>query len=173
MFIDGNKKVLFVTGMNQELETILNQLKSNYQDNIIILQSYRRLILQPFDDFMRDIILTVYHENIDQIFVIDSKKDQKVSGNLINKLYENKELLGKVQAVDYLFKNCIPEFPDGSIKEWLEGSNALSNSLQKNINIIRNHPLIPSNVKVTELFIDHENMRLTDIDVAEKVINGF
>lgn len=170
MFIDGNKKVLFVTGMDPELELILNQLKSNYRDNIIILQSYRQLILQPFDDFMRDIILTIYNENIDQIFLIDSKKDPKNSGELMNKIYENKELLSKMQTVDYLFKNCIPEFSDGSVREWLEGSNTLSNSLQKNINIIRNHPLIPSDVKVTELFIDHENMRLTESDVTKKVL---
>ncbi|MGG0657229.1 carbonic anhydrase [Rummeliibacillus pycnus] len=170
MYIDGNKKVLFLTGMGKELESTLYQMKSINPENIIILQEYGQLILQPFDDFMRDIILTVYHENIEEIFVIDSNKDQKNVSRLLNKIYENKELHGKIQTVDYLLKNCAPEYTEGSISEWLEGSNSLTNNLQKNINIIRNHPLLPSTIKVTELFIDLENGRLTDVDISKKVL---
>ena len=160
---DGNKKVLFLTGMGKELESTLNQMKSINPENIMILQSYGQVILQPFDDFMREIILIVYLENIEGIFLVDTKKEQKNSREILNKIYDNKDLQGEIQTVDYLIKNCTPEFPEGSLRKWIEGNDALTNNVQKNINIIRNHPLVPSNVIVKELFIDTYNMRLTDV----------
>ncbi|MFJ8263831.1 carbonic anhydrase [Rummeliibacillus sp. NPDC094406] len=170
MHINGKKKILFVMGEGHELEEILSQMYRINRENIIILQSHGQGILQPFDDFMREIILAVYQENIEEIFVIDTKIDQKNSRDLFCKIYENKELQEKIQIVDYLLKNCTPEFPESSIHEWLEGVNTVTTGVQKNAEIIRNHPLMPPNVKITELFIDKENGRLTDVDVPEKIL---
>ena len=120
---------------------------------------------QPFGDLMRDIIVAVYQENVEEIFVVATKDDQKNTGDILNKIYENKELQEKIQTLDYLFKNCMPEFPEGSISEWLEGSKTLTDGVQNNVNVIRHHPLMPSHVKVTELFIDKENEKRSEIDV--------
>lgn len=170
MHINGKGKILFVTGSGHELEKILNQMNRINRENIIILQSHGQEIFQPFDDFMREIILTVYQENIEGIFVIDTKKDQKYSRDLFSKIYENKELQEKIQIVDYLLKNCTPEFPESSIHEWFEGVKTVTTGVQKNAEIIRNHPLMPPDVKITELYIDKEKGRLTDVDVPEKIL---
>ena len=100
---------------------------------------------------MRDIIVAVYQENVEEIFVVATKDDQKNTGDILNKIYENKELQEKIQTLDYLFKNCKPEFPEGSISEWLEGGKTLTDDVQNSVNVIRHHPLMPTHVKVTEL----------------------
>ena len=149
---DEKKKVLFVIGMDHKMEHLIKQTTNINPENIMILQSYEPVI-SPFGDLMRDIIIAVYQENVEEIFVVATKDNQTNTGDILNKIYKNKELQEKIQTLDYLFKNCKPEFPEGSISEWLEGSKTSTDGIQNNVNVIRHHPLMPSHVKVTELFI--------------------
>jgi carbonic anhydrase len=160
MNIDEKKKVLYVIGRDQNPESILKKITSLQSNNILILQCYG-LTISPFSDLMRDIIIAIYQENVEEIFVIVSKDEQKGTREIFKKIYENKGLQEKMQTLDYLFKNCMAEFPKGSIREWLEGSETSSNSMQNIVNIIRNHPLMPSNVKVQEFLIENENQSKT------------
>jgi carbonic anhydrase len=155
MNIDEKKKVLYVIGRDQNPESILKKITSLQSNNILILQCYG-LTITPFSDLMRDIIIAIYQENVEEIFVIVSKDEQKGTREIIKKIYENKGLQKKMQTLDYLFKNCMAEFPKGSIRKWLEGSETSSNSMQNIVNVIQNHPLMPSNVKVNEFLIENE-----------------
>jgi carbonic anhydrase len=153
MNIDEKKKVLFVIGREQNPESIMKKITSLQPNNSLILQCYG-LTNSPFSDLMRDIIIAIYQENVEEIFVIVSKDEQKGRREIFKKIYENKGLQEKMQTLDYLFKNCMVEFPKGSIREWLEGSETSSNSVQNFVNVIRNHPLMPSNVTVKEFLIE-------------------
>lgn len=156
MNMDEKKKILFVIGMEQNPERIMKKMTRLHPHNILILQCYGPVI-SPFGDLMRDIIISVYQENVEEIFVTVPKDDRKKTREIHKKIYENKGLQEKMQTLDYLFKNCMSQFPNGSIREWLEGSETSSNSMQNLVNVIRNHPLMPSNVKVTEFLIGNEN----------------
>ncbi|TCS84007.1 hypothetical protein [Tepidibacillus fermentans] len=106
---------------------------------------------------MRDIIIAVYQENVEEIFVVGTKDGQKNTvdiQDLLNKIYEKDGLKEKIQTLDYLFKNSMPEFPGGNLSEWLEGSKTLTEGIQNSVNIIRDHPLMPSHVKVHGLFVN-------------------
>jgi carbonic anhydrase len=151
------KKVLFLTGMERHLGCFIKKKTNIDPENIIILQSYRPVISQPFGDLMRDIIVAVYQENVEEIVVVATKDDQKNTGDILNKIGNNKELQEKILTLDYLFENCKPEFPEGNIGKWLEGGNTSADDVRNSVHVIRNHPLMPSNVKVTELWIDYEN----------------
>lgn len=158
MNMNEKKKVLFVMGMEHSPESIIEKMSSLEPNNILVLQSYGPSIA-PFSDLMRDIILAVYRENVEEIFVALPTANRKNARETLKKIYNNKELQDKIQTLDYLFKNSMPEHSKGSIREWLEGGNeAPSNRIQNNADVIRNHPLMPANVKVTELLIESENL---------------
>jgi carbonic anhydrase len=152
MNIDKNKKVLLVIGMEHNLESVMKQFQGYQSKNIVMLQYYGSAI-SPFGDFMRSVILAVYQEKVEEIFVSVSKDEEKNTNEILKNIYENKDLQEKIQTLDYLFKNCMPEFPTGSLRDWLEGSESMQNIVQ----VIRNHPLMPTDVKVTELLIENEN----------------
>ncbi|EKN66497.1 putative carbonic anhydrase [Neobacillus bataviensis LMG 21833] len=160
---DEKKKVLFVIGMEQKLERFIKEETNVNLENTIILQTYQPVVSHPFDDLMRDIIIAVYQDNVEEIIVVSTNDDQKNTGDILNKIDKNKELQNKIQTLDYLFKNCMPEFPDGSVSGWLEEGKTLTDGVQKTVNIIRNHPLLPSQVKVKELYIDLENEKVSEI----------
>lgn len=160
MYIDDKKKVLVGIGIEQNLECFFKQYPSINLETIIVLESYGPLITHPFDDLMRDILIAVYQENVEEIFVFATKDDQMNSKDLLHKIYEDKGIQEKIKILDYLFENCVPELPKDNIRKWLEGSHSLMDDVQNTIDIIRHHPLMPSYVKVTELLIDRENEKI-------------
>lgn len=60
----------------------------------------------------------------------------------------------KIQTLDYLFQNCKPEFLGGTVDEWLNENS--SDTIEKSVDMIRHHPLVPSYVKVRGLFVNHK-----------------
>ncbi|NRD76231.1 carbonic anhydrase [Bacillus sp. BRMEA1] len=158
------KKVLLVIGNEDKIEDIKKEFPSIDFENMIILQSYGSVI-SPFGDQMRDIILTVYQENVEEIIVTISKANKMNTDETIKKILENEELQEKLKTYHYLFTYCIPEFPEGGIKSWLEGSNPLKDDLQKSVEVIRQHPLLPSTVKVRSLLYSFESKKEVDFAV--------
>lgn len=160
---EEKKKVLFVIGMEQKLEQYIKEETNVNLENMIILQTYQPVVSHAFDDLMRDIIIAVYNENVEEIVVVSTNDYQKNTGDVLNKIYKSKELQDKIQTLDYLFKNCMPEFPEGTVSVWLQGGKTLTDSVQKTVNIIRNHPLLPSHVKVKDLHINQGNEKLSEV----------
>ncbi|MDR7000466.1 carbonic anhydrase [Neobacillus niacini] len=151
MCIDEKKKVLLVIGkMDQKMESIIKEKIKTDPENILILQSYQPVV-SPFSDLMRDIIIAVYQENADEIIVAAAEDNKKNLETIVKKINENKESQKKIQTFDYLFKYCKPEFPESEIMEWLKGSVTFTDSVHTSVNVIQNHPLIPSHVKVREI----------------------
>jgi carbonic anhydrase len=167
MYVEENKKVLFVIGMEDKLEQLLQREINIHSKNMLILKSFGPVISQSYGDLMRDIIVAVYQENAQEIFIVgtkDSVENTVDTKNLFNKMSEREGVAEKIQILDYLFKNCIPGFPGGNVSEWLEGSKTVTEGIKKSVNIIRHHPLIPSHVKVHGLFMNRENGKITEID---------
>lgn len=163
MSIEKKKKVLFLIGMEQYRETFIDKLN---RENSIFLQCYEPVISQPFDDLMRDILIAVYQENVEQIVVVASKKDQKMKRDALKKIMENKGLQEKIQTLDYLFKNSMLEFPTGDIKEWLGEEKPIEDRVENTVHLIKHHPLMPSNVRVKEIWIDQEKGNRLENEVS-------
>lgn len=65
----------------------------------------------------------------------------------------------------------MPEFSSGSLEEWLSGKENVSENIEKSIDMIRHHPLVPSNVKVHGFMIDKTGEKETVVKVsANKVV---
>ncbi len=145
-----NIKALYITNSDIEIRDYIKQ-------NSIVLQYYGPVV-SPFDEIMRDIIVTIYRYNIKEVVVITPKEEsQKNIWALLSKVIEEVDSQEKVQTLNYLFENCKPEFSGNSLGEWLEGGNGISVSPENTVSAIRQHPLMPSDVKIHELIIDNEN----------------
>ncbi len=60
----------------------------------------------------------------------------------------------------------MPEFSSGSLEEWLSGKENVSENIEKSIDMIRHHPLVPSNVKVHGFKIDRTGGKETVVEVS-------
>lgn len=148
------KLALYITASHIEIGDLIKQNK-----NVIFLQCDSPVI-SPFDDIMRDIIIAIYQYNIKEIVVISHKEETKKSEwTQLSKVIQEKELEEKIQTLNYLFENCKPEFSGNNLREWLDGGNELFLRTKSTVSVIRQHPLIPSDVKITELLIDKKSKR--------------
>lgn len=71
----------------------------------------------------------------------------------------------KIQTLDYLFQNCKPEFLGGTVDEWLNENS--SDTIEKSVDMIRHHPLVPSYVKVRGLFVNHKGGKPSIAEVPD------
>lgn len=169
MDFDESKKALFVIGMDQELQPLLQQMTNINPANVLTLQVHGPEIADPYDEFMRDVILAIYQEDVERIFVVGTTDDERMPidmENLQRKIYAQQDMKEKIEAIDFLFTQCMPEFRGVSFTEWLEGSKNVIDSIQKSVKLLRNHPLIPSNIRVRGLLMDKKNGEISELQVS-------
>lgn len=161
-----NKKVLLLTDIEHGIEPIIQQVTNIQQENMLTIHSYDSVIVHPYGDIMRSIIIAIYQENVEEIFVVGIEDKETSPVNLRTQhdfIKDNIEL-------DYLFENCMPEFSSGSLDEWLSGKENVSENIEKSIDMICHHPLVPSDVKVYGFKIDRTRGKETVVKIPTKKI---
>ncbi|MGG1228633.1 carbonic anhydrase [Bacillus halotolerans] len=155
-----NKKVLFLTDIENGLEPILQEVTNTPAENMLTIQSYDAAISHPYGEIMRSVIFAIYQEDVEEVYVVGTKDKQTSIGHGLTQLETMKD---KIQTLDYLFQNCKPEFLGDTVDEWLNVDS--SSAVEKSVDIIRQHPLVPSYVKVRGLIVDHKDGESSIVEV--------
>ncbi|CAM4268671.1 MULTISPECIES: carbonic anhydrase [Bacillus cereus group] len=162
-----NKKVLVLTDIEHRIEPIIQQVTNIQQENMLTIHSYDSVIVHPYGDIMRSVIIAIYEENVEEIFVVGIEDKET---DVVN-LQIQRDSIKNNREIDYLFKNCMPEFSSSSLNAWLSGQENVSENIEKSIDMIRHHPLVPSNVKVHGFMIDKTGGKEMVVKVsANKVV---
>ncbi|WP_026582238.1 carbonic anhydrase [Bacillus sp. J33] len=157
-----NKKALFLTDIEDGLAPIIQEVTNIRSENMLTIKSYGTDISHPYGDIMRSVIIAIYQENVEEIFVIGTKGKRNSKVNVLTQLEAMKD---KIQTLDYLFQNSRPEFSGGTLDEWLNGKENGSGSIEKSVDIIRHHPLVPSYVKVRGLLVNNKDGKFSIVEV--------
>lgn len=152
------KKALVLTDMESEWGAILQQVTNIQLENMFMIHSDGTVISHPYGDIMRSIVLAIYHENVEEIFVVGTKEKGTSSVNDQSPFDLGKD---KIKTVDYLFQNCIPEFSGGSVKDWLNGKDNVSDQIEESVSLIRHHPLVPAHVEVKGFLLNQDGKIIT------------
>ncbi|MBT2756848.1 carbonic anhydrase [Mesobacillus foraminis] len=168
MNLDQNKKVLFLTDIENGLEPILQEVTNIRPDNMLTIQNYDSDISYPYGDIMRSVIIAIYQENVEEILVVGTKDKRTSTVNVLTQLELRKD---KIKTLDYLFQNSMPEFSGGTVDEWLNGKEDISENIEKSVNTIRHHPLVPSYVKVRGLIVNNKGEKFSILEVPPNKTN--
>ncbi|KXY10063.1 carbonic anhydrase [Bacillus sp. FSL K6-0067] len=161
-----NKKVLVLTDIEHGIEPIIQQVTNVQRENMLTIHSYDSVIVHPYGDIMRSIIIAIYEENVEEIFVVGIEDKETSSVNL----QTQRDFIKNNREIDYLFKNCMPEFSSDSLEEWLSGQENVSENIEKSIAMIRHHPLVPSDIKVHGFMIDRTGEKETVVKIPTNKI---
>jgi carbonic anhydrase len=162
MELNNNKKALFLTDIENGLEPILQEVTHIRAENMLTIQSHGILVSHPYEEIMRSVIIAIYQENVEEIFVVGTKDKRTATVNVLTQLESIKD---KIQTLDYLSQNCMPEFSGGTVDEWLNGNENIIDSIEKSVDIIRHHPLVPSYVKVCGLMVNNKDGKSSIVEV--------
>ncbi|PAD89491.1 carbonic anhydrase [Niallia circulans] len=159
MILDKTKKVLFLMDVGYGLESIIKEETNIQPENMLTIKCFGPVISNPFGDIMRSIIIAVFQENVEEIFVVGTS-------NEVNRFISLEgQFKSRIQTLDYLLQNSMPEFTGETINEWLNGKQNTGDNIKNCVKMICHHPLVPPTVKVRGLLINHQDGKSSVVEI--------
>ncbi|WP_165769103.1 beta-class carbonic anhydrase [Virgibacillus profundi] len=143
-----NKRMVIFTCMESRLVELLPRSLNIQNGDVKMLKNAGAIIRKPFDSIMKSILVAVFNLKAEEVVVIghhDCGMSHVDTDALTNTM---KERGVEDERLDTLRHAGI------DFHEEFHGFDTVEESVQQSVNIIRNHPLLPSEVKVHGLVID-------------------
>lgn len=156
------KRMVVVSCMDARLVELLPKALDLHNGDAKIIKNAGGIISHPFGSIMRSIVTAVYELNADEIFIIGHHKCGMSQSN--PKATIQKALDRGVVSQDVI--NNL-EYAGIDLHKWLFGFDNVVDSIKGNIDLVRNHPLIPKDVPVHGLAIDPSTGKL------DLVVDGY
>ncbi len=140
-----SKKALVITGLNEKLYPLFPLITNKKTEELMIINNYGAVISQPYGCTIRNIIMAVFHEDVDEIYIIGEMNNNE---NLLkedewySKFQEAGITKKTIQTIEYI------DVIGNDVLKWLGAPQDSKMMIQKNIDLIQRHPLIPKTVSV-------------------------
>lgn len=162
-----NKKALIITELNESLYDVFPAITNLKEDELLIINSFGASISQPYGCTIRNIIMAVYYENIENIYIIaeQNSNEQLLSKEELQlKMIEGGISDTAIKTLDYI--NVVGD----DIMNWLIGPEDIRETILKNIEMVEKHPLIPKSVSVYGFIADAKTKEFES--VKEKLMEA-
>lgn len=153
------KRIAIVTCMDTRLVALLPAALGLDPGDVKMIKNAGGVITDTFDSAMRSLLVAVYELGVNEIMVI-GHTDCGVEGMKCEELYEIMKERGIDEHRIELIKRCGIDL-DG----WLTGFDSCGKAIEDTVELIRNHPLMASDVKVGGFVIDSVTGELTPLNI--------
>jgi len=154
------KKMVILSCMDARLTELLPKAMNIKNGDAKIIKDAGATVMHPFGGVMRSILVAVYEFGAEDVFVVGhhgcgmSNLDTK---SLVNKMINR----GIKEETLLTLKNA-----GINVEGWLHGFESIEESIKESVRMIKNHPLLPKDIKVHGLIMNSETGKV------EIIING-
>lgn len=155
------KRMVILTCMDTRLLELLPKALNVSNGDVKTVKNAGALVSHPFGSIMRSILIAVYELQADEVFVIghhDCGMSALKADHMIEKMKERGVTEETLQTLSY---------SGVDFQKWLHGIDNVFESVEHSVNVIRNHPLMPSGIPVHGLVIDPATGKL------DLVVDGY
>lgn len=152
------KKTAIVSCMDTRLTELLPAALGFKNGDAKIIKNAGGVISHPFGSVMRSLLIGIYELDVREILVI-GHTDCGARYTDSSKLIELMKERGIRQKDIDLIKYYGIDF-----ESWLGGFKDLDQSIKKSVELIRNHPLVPEEIRVYGLVIDSVTGELSKVE---------
>lgn len=152
-----SKKIAVLSCMDTRLTEILPAALNFRNGDIKIIKNAGAVITHPFGSVMRSLMIAIYELGVEDILVVGHKDcgmQGMQSSRLVSKIIDRGI---EKEKLDFINRCGI------DINKWLKGFDCVEDSILETVNIIRQHPLIPADIRVHGFVIDPETGKLDKI----------
>lgn len=143
-----DKKIAIVSCMDTRLTELLPAALGLKNGDAKIIKTAGAVITHPFGSVMRSLLIGIFELGIEEIMII-GHTDCGARYTDSTKMLAKMKLHGvKDHDIDML-RYCGVDFDS-----WLGGFQNLEMSIQKSVELVRNHPLVPEDVAIYGMIID-------------------
>jgi carbonic anhydrase len=158
---EPNKKMVILSCMDTRLVELLPKALNINNGDVKLIKNAGASIMHPFGSIMRSIVVAVLEFGADEVLVIGHH------GCGMSNLNVGRTIEKAVQRG--ISSDTITTLSNAGIdvKKWLHGFNSVEDSIKESVELIKNHPLVPKDIKVHGLIIEPETGKL------DVVVNGY
>lgn len=153
-----DKKIAIVTCMDTRLVELLPAALGVRNGDVKIIKNAGGVITNPFDSAMRSLLIAVYELGVEEIMVIGHTECGVQGMNADEMLHLMKER-GVPEGNISLMRHCGID-----LDCWLHGFDEVEQAISETVDLIRNHPLMTSDIRVGGYVIDSVTGQLRPID---------
>lgn len=153
-----NKKVAIVTCMDTRLIELLPAALGLRNGDAKLIKNAGGIISHPFGSVMRSLLIGIYELDVQEVLVIghtDCGAMYTDSTKMIEKMKQNGITQQSIDRIKYYGID---------FDAWLSGFRDLDVSVNKTVELIRKHPLVPEKIRVYGLIMDSVTGKLTKIN---------
>ncbi|MDM5190467.1 carbonic anhydrase [Bacillus sp. DX4.1] len=156
-----NKKMVIISCMDTRLVELLPKAMNMRNGDVKIIKVAGAVISHPFGSIMRSILVAVYELGADEVCVVghhDCGMTKIQASSTIEKMKERGVTEEKLDILRY---------SGISLERFLQGFSSVEESVEHSVSVLRNHPLLPTDVPVHGLVIHPDTGKL------DLVVNGY
>lgn len=149
-----DKRIVVLSCMDTRLVELLPKAMNLRNGDVKIVKSAGAIVNHPFGGIMRSLLVAVYELKAEEVYVIGhydcgmSAIDPDIMlGHMLERGITQ-------EVIDLVTYSGI------DLREWLRGFGDVQTSVQKSVDLVRSHPLMPKGVPVHGLVIDPGTGRL-------------
>ena len=143
-----NKKIAILTCMDTRLVELLPAALGLKNGDVKIIKNAGGVVTNPFGSVIRSLLVAIIELGVEEVMVIGHTDCgvQHIDSDMM--IHHMKERGIRQESID-LMKYCGIDF-----EKWLAGFDTVEQSVIDTVHTIRNHPLIPSDIRVGGYVID-------------------
>jgi carbonic anhydrase len=156
-----DKKLVILSCMDTRLTELLPRAMNLRNGDAKIIKCAGAVVAHPFGSIMRSILVAVYELGATEVAVIGHHDCGMMGLNCSSVLAKVEQRGIDRTTLDTLQNAGI------DLQEWLSGFDTVEESVRSSVSMVRNHPLLPKDIKVHGLIIHPHTGKL------EVVIDGY
>lgn len=157
-----DKKIAIVSCMDTRLTELLPAALGLKNGDVKIIKNAGATLTQPFGSVVRSLLIAIYELGVEEILIIghtDCGVQHMDSQALIEKMKEQGIDQHTLDMMDY----CGIAF-----EKWLSGFDDVDTSVLQAVELLRNHPLVPTHVRIEGFVMDTNTGAMRQISDEEK-----
>ncbi len=152
-----SKKLAVLSCMDTRLTELLPAALGLRNGDAKIIKNAGGVVVHPFDSAMRSLMVAIYELGVEDVMV--------VAHTDCGACHMNGEKMKELMLKRGIHQEVIDTISHCGIKldRWLEGFHDTENAVRNTVRTIRNHPLVPCDVRVHGFIIDTVTGQLTAV----------
>ena len=152
-----DKKIAIVTCMDTRLVALLPAALGIKNGDVKMIKNAGGVITNPWDSTMRSLLVGIYELGVEEIMII-GHTECGVQGMEAKEMIHLMEKRGISPETISLIKRCGID-----LDTWFSGFEDTTDAVKDSVSLVRNHPLVPADVKVAGYIMDSLTGKLTQI----------
>ena len=152
-----DRKLAIVTCMDTRLTELLIASMGLRNGDAKIIKNAGGVISSPFSTEVRSLLVGIYELGVEDVMVVGHTDcgAQHISGpDMVEAMRSRGIPERSIEACRYF---------DVDFDKWLCGFDSVEESVRRSVAVLRNHPLIPEDVRISGFIIDSVTGELTEV----------